>query len=82
MDLERSIGENLRYHRKGTDTTSRLIPLGLGIEAQYCITENRTIGCNVRRSVVFGSLYAVENAQELSLDEVDKDKVDRCVIKH
>ena len=33
-------------------------------------------------SVVFGSLYAVENAQDLSLDEVDKDKVDRCVIKH
>jgi len=38
----------VHFHRRGTDAMSCLIPLGLGIEAQYCIPKNRTMRRNVR----------------------------------
>ena len=58
-----------------------LVPRLLSVEAQNFARENGGVLLHIRRCVSLCGLNTVQDLQELVLDEVNEDEVDRCVIR-
>ena len=72
---------NKPLRRSKALSTQYLIPVLLGVQAEHGGPEHRRVHLDVRGRVRLRALQRVEDLQQLRLDEVDEDKVDRRVVR-
>ena len=59
-----------------------LVPHGLGVQTQHCVSQRRRVQGNVGRRVGGRVLNPIQDRQHVALDKVDKDQVDQGIARH